>query len=77
MIERCIKELSSAVLMQCARDLQYGCEIAERTEKSILNGDCDLYFDILNLNMSKTEFIEKSKKETPKKKNITVTIDNF
>ncbi len=58
------KRLASEVLRLCAKDIKKESKlpIPSPAERDVRNGNCDLWFDILDLKISKEEFVEKSKK---------------
>lgn len=58
------KRLAAAVLTLATKDIKKESKlpIPSPAERDVRNGNCDLWFDILDLKISKEEFIEKSKK---------------
>ena len=66
-----INRLACAMLKQTAYDMAQGGKLSQQTTSEIMRGDVDLHIVLLNLNLSKTEFIEKSKLLYPKKRRLS------
>lgn len=56
-----VKKLASAVILQTVKDLNASGDFLERTEREVMIGGLDIYFDILNIEMPKEEFIRRAK----------------
>lgn len=66
-----IKRLACAVLKQAAYDTAQGGKLSQQTTSEIMRGGVDLYIAVLNLNLSKSDFIKKAKLMYPKKRRLS------
>lgn len=57
-----IQDLAIAILKITASDIYYG---VNRAEKDVLDGGCDIWFEITGYTQSAERFIELSKKTRP------------
>ena len=61
-LDKCYKTLAAAVLRLCAKDIySERNKIHSPAESDIKSGRCDLFFDMLDLPITKEKFIELSK----------------
>lgn len=66
-----IKRLACAVLKQTAYDTAQGGKLSQQTTSEIMHGGVDLYIAVLNLNLSKSDFVKKAKLMYPKKRRLS------
>ena len=68
-----IRKLSAAVIIRAAQDISSGCGLVSRQAiRDVENGALDLFLQILGLNISRTDFIEMSKREPIRKRKLSV-----
>ena len=68
-----IRKLSAAVIIRTAQDISTGCGLVSRQAiRDVENGALDLFLQILGLNISRTDFIEMSKREPIRKRKLSV-----
>ena len=66
-----IRKLSAAVIIRTAQDISGGCRLVQKQAiRDVENGALDLFLQILGLNISKSDFIEMSKRETIRKRKL-------
>lgn len=61
-VNKAYKKLASAVLIQAIKDINWGGDISKKAEMDILKGGCDLYIDILDLKITKKQFLKRARR---------------